>query len=226
MACVPTLATAWRILAAVAALISVCWLLVMHTPVLVLARPGAAWSEAAGSPRGALLLLLALWLAARVAARSLLRASETDMPPRGVASALVLAGAVAAGFLGALPAPVSFLALGLIAAHDAPWARGGAFTAPRGLLAAAIACAVIQVLGIAPPGRQDPRNQAARAEELAPPGKHWPGSTSCLRAIGRSACVRARSLAAQGWFEAAARRSRPRRARGTRGPSLDPMSRR
>ncbi|MBX3179502.1 MAG: hypothetical protein KF886_19270 [Candidatus Hydrogenedentes bacterium] len=224
VACVPTLATAWRILAAVAALISVCWLLVMHTPVLALARPGAAWSEAAGSPRGALLLLLALWLAARVAARSLLRAGDTDMPPRGVASALVLAGAVAAVFLGALPDPVSFLALGLIAAHDAPWARGGAFTAPRGLLAAAIACAVIQVLGIAPPGRQDPRNQAARAEELLQAAA-WETLDARLdfllaRYPGDPAysVLRARSLAAQGWFEAAAATfaasARPAEARG------------
>lgn len=209
VAVLPAIPPVARFLAAGAALTSMCWLFVMHEPVMVLARPGAAWVEAAASPRGAVLLLLALWVSARVAARSLIRAGETDMPPRGVAAALVLLGAVAAILLGALPDPASFLALGLIAAHDAPWARGGSFCAPRGLLAAALACVAIQVAGIAPPGRQDPRNQAARAEELLQ-ASAWETLDArldfllaCYPGDPAYSVLRARSLAAQGWFEAA-----------------------
>lgn len=202
---------AWqRYLAAGAAAVSCAWLgfLLPHLPVLASPETFRQFLLSPGLDAAA--LLITLWLVARVAARGLCRPARTGMPARFLAPGLITAGAAGCLVWGAAPDPSAALLLGLIAAHEAPWATDEAVGPSRALLWPALACVAVQVAGVLPLAAGDPRNQAARAEALLK-AEQWAaldGSLAFLRARapGRPdyALLHARSLAAQGWPAAAA----------------------
>ena len=200
-----------RCAAATASVIAAIWLALAILPeALALATPQASWTHLATSPAHGTAALMALWLVARVAARGWLRPPGAGMPARGLAPALTLTGAAACILWGAPPDPAALLLLGILAAHDNPWATGEDARAPRLLVGVACACVAIQVLAVLPLAPSDPRNQAARAARLLEAGA-WPEMEGTLdfmlaRHPGHPAysLLHARALAAQGWPEAAA----------------------
>lgn len=157
-------------------------------------------------PEWAILLSL-LWGVARVMARSLLQA-------RSAATALlpVLAGVGILGHVLAAHAPSagSLVLLGLVAAHDAPWAEPG--DAPTRIYrwpAVVALCLLAQVLGIAPLRAQDPRNQVSRASRLLAQERWADVDAQMSFLLARHpgapeyALIRAQSMLAQGYPAAA-----------------------
>lgn len=207
----PELSINARRVSAIASALSGIWLATLVSPAVAsLARPAQLGALLVENPAGGLIALLALWLAARVAARASLRAPSASAPPRGLAPVLILLGAGACVCWGAAPGPGALLLLGFLAAHEAPWVGGDRVNIPVRLWAPVVACVTVQVLGVIPFAPADPRNQAARSEAFLTRAD-WPRLDGTLdfllaRHPGDPAytMLRARSLASQGWPEAAA----------------------
>jgi len=206
----PQLAAGIRKAALAASIITGSWLLIMFTPMLpALAMPANLGALLAESPAIGLIAVLALWLVARVAARSALRPANENAPPSKLAPALIGTGTSGLVLWGAMPDPGVALFIGLIAAHDAPWSTNEPARAPARIWVPILACIAIQLAGVLPLTAGDPRNHAARCASLLAK-ENWRELDRRLDfLLGRYpaqpaySLLRARALAAQGWPEAA-----------------------
>lgn len=199
-----------RQVAAVALMPLVIWFVVYLLP-----RSGpllAAWHP---TPFHALpglhvvLIAIALWLNARIAARALLLSRN----PGGIGR---VAFPVALGLLatthllvGVMPGTGTFFLLGLAAALDTPWTKSPPAQLFHPIWAIPVLCIAVQLAGLTTLSSQDPRNQRARGERLLD-NESWAelnGMLSCL--LARQAdhpdytLLQARALLAQGWPAAA-----------------------
>lgn len=161
---------------------------------------------------------LALWLAARIAARSLLLAWRNRELRRLVAP--IALGVLVAGHLGAGERPgfTALFFLGLVAALEAPWTVHRPARARHLVWAIPALCVAVQLTGVEPLAAHDPRNQRANAERMLAAGD-WDGLHGVLDSLLKRrpadpayTLLRARAYIRQDWPGAAvsAYRAAPR----------------
>lgn len=165
------------------------------------------------------LWLLTLWIVARIMARSIRQRNHTHT---GGLTVLLVLGTVFHAVTGMSPLPTTALLLGLVAAHDAPWANTKKTRVPRWLPWPVAACALLPALGLVSPGPHDPRNQLTRGDRLLQHEDYHALDQTMDFLLARHpddpayALLRAKSLLARGWPHAAADQF------GSVPPAVDP----
>ncbi|MCF6287120.1 MAG: hypothetical protein L3K26_18330 [Candidatus Hydrogenedentes bacterium] len=151
------------------------------------------------------LMLIALWIPARIAARSLLCAVHQKEARLAVIPAAIGSLVIIHLVAGAAPPIAAVFLLGLVAALDAPWTEHRPSPLSFPTWAFPVLCIILQVLGLFPLSSADLRNQSARGERLLESAQ-WNelnGMLTCLldRQPGHPDynLLQARALLAQGW---------------------------
>ena len=185
----------------------------------------STWTEPALyrlPPAAMMLTLIALWIVARVAARTLLRALTTSQPRLLVFPVVLLTLALLHLCLGVRPGLSVVYFVGLAASLDAPWTAHTPFRPATSVWAVPIACVLLQLTGIFPLAPTDLRNQAARGETLLE-AEQWSELDAMLRCLltrqphqpdytllhARSCLAQGRNNAAVAYFCAAPRTANP-----------------